>query len=93
MILIKDDVKDLINHDLTSYFKNMVCPDEHYFINVLLFVFKKDIMKQQTHFCNYDLQKTQALEFKNINREMIDKIKNMWFLFMRKVFNHSMIDF
>ena len=93
MILIKDDVKDLINHDLTIYFKNMVCPDEHYFINVLLFVFKKDVMKQQTHFCNYNLQKTQALEFKNINREMIDKIKSMGFLFMRKVYNHSMIDF
>ena len=67
MILIKDDVKDLINHDLTSYFKNMICPDEHYFINVLLYVFKKDVMKQQTHFCNYNLQKTQALEYKNIN--------------------------
>ena len=89
MILIKDDVKDLINNDLTSYFKNMVCPDEHYFINILLYVFKKDIIKQQTHFCNYDLQKTQALEFKNIGQDFINNIKNRGFLFMRKVNNDS----
>ena len=87
MILVKDDVKDLINNDLTNYFKNMICPDEHYFINTLLYIFKKDIIKQQTHFCNYDLRKTQALTFKNIDNNLIDKIKQKGFLFMRKVNN------
>lgn len=89
MILVKDDVKDLINNDLTPYFKNMICPDEHYFINILLYVFKKNIIKQQTHFCNYDLQKTQALEFKNIGLDFINNIKNRGFLFIRKVNNDS----
>ena len=89
MILVKDDVKDLINNDLTNYFKNMICPDEHYFINTLLYIFKKDIIKQQTHFCNYDLRKTQALTFKNIDNNLIDKIKQKGFLFMRKVNNYT----
>jgi hypothetical protein len=67
----------------------MICPDEHYFINILLYVLKKDIIKQQTHFCNYDLQKTQALEFKNIGYNFINNIRNMGFLFMRKVDNNN----
>ena len=87
MILVKDDVYDLIKNDLTNHFRHMICPDEHYFINVLLFIFKKNIIKQQTHFCNYDISKTQALEFKNININLINNIKNMGFLFMRKVMN------
>ena len=87
MILIKDDVYDLIKNDLTNHFQYMTCPDEHYFINILLFILKKNIIKQQTHFCNYDLSKTQALEFKNINNNLINKIKEMGFLFMRKVLN------
>ena len=87
MILVKDDVYDLIKNDLTNHFSYMTCPDEHYFINVLLFILKKDIIKQQTHFCNYDLSRTQALEFKNININLINKIKDMGFLFMRKITN------
>lgn len=85
MILVKDDVYDLIKNDLTNHFSYMICPDEHYFVNVLLFILKKDIIKQQTHFCNYDLSKTQSLEFKNININLINKIKDMGYLFMRKV--------
>tara|TARA_B110000037_G_C17108174_1_gene500756 strand:+ start:1073 stop:1822 length:750 start_codon:yes stop_codon:yes gene_type:complete len=87
MILINNDVRDIINNDLTYYFKNMVCPDEHYFVNILLYILKKDIIKQQTHFCNYNLSRTQALEFKNKNmsKVFIDKIRSVGFLFMRKV--------
>lgn len=86
MILIKDDVKLLIENDMTYYFKNMECPDEHYFINILLYIFKKNIIKSQTHFCNFDNTKTQALEFKNINFNLIQYIKNKGYLFMRKVY-------
>ena len=87
MILIKEDVYDLIKNDLTYHFRYMTCPDEHYFINILLFILKKNIIKQQTHFCNYDLSKTQALEFKNLNINLINKVKSMGFLFIRKVMN------
>ena len=67
------------------YFRNVECPDEHYFINILRFILKKDIIISQTHFCNFDLTKTQALTFKNINESMLKKIKSLGFLFMRKV--------
>ena len=43
MILIKDDVKDLITHDLTSYFKNMVCGKEsifqYFFDNLIEYIY------------------------------------------------------
>ena len=86
MILTKNDVKLLTENDLTYYFENIECPDEHYFINILLYILKTDIIKSQTHFCNFDNTKTQALEFKNINFNLIQHIKNNGYLFMRKVF-------
>lgn len=91
MILVREDVEILIKNDLTNEFQLMICPDEHYFINVLNEIFKKKIIKRQTHFCNYDLQKTQGLEFYNVDKKMIDKIRNYGFLFMRKVNNMSVI--
>ena len=87
MILIKEDIELLLKNDFTTYFSNLQCPDEHYFINVLLNIYKKNIIKSQTHFCNFDVSKTQALNFKNVNESFIKNIKNMGFLFMRKVFN------
>ena len=86
MILIYDDVKLLVENDMTSYFKSMICADEHYFINILLYILKRNILKSQTHFCNYDLKKTQALEFYNPSNELKNSIKKNGFLFMRKVF-------
>jgi hypothetical protein len=86
MILVRDDVNLLIKNDLTQYFKAMECPDEHYFINVLLYILKRNIIKSQTHFCNFDKTKTQAIEFKNINTDLIQFIKNNGYLFMRKVY-------
>ena len=91
MILIREDVENLIKYNLTYEFQNMICPDEHYFINVLNNIFKKKIIKRQTHFCNYDLEKTQGLEFYNIDKKLIEKIRNYGFLFMRKVNNMSVI--
>ena len=86
MILTREDIKVLIENDLTFYFKNLECPDEHYFINILLYVLKRNIIKSQTHFCNFDITKTQALEFKSINLNLVNLIKNKGFLFMRKVY-------
>jgi hypothetical protein len=93
MILIKNDIIDLLNYNFTLYFNNMQCPDEHYFINVLLNFFKKIIIKHQINFCNYDLNKTQAIEFNYIDKNLIDKIRKHGFLFMRKVNKKSIINY
>jgi hypothetical protein len=92
MILIKNDVKLLINNDLTNYFYKMECPDEHYFINIFLNIFKINFIKKQINFCNTDFNKTQALEFNLVNNIFINKIRSYGFLFMRKVNNNSNID-
>ena len=92
MILIRNDVEQLIKFDYTSHYQNMTCPDEHYFINILLHIFKRKIIKKQIDFCNYDLRRTQALEFMNIDTTFINSIRNYGFLFMRKVDNKSIVD-
>jgi hypothetical protein len=93
MILVREDVQKLIENDFTSYFKNIECPDEHYFVNVLTWLLKCNIKKWQTHFCNNDFLRTQALEFKVVNKEFINRIKKYGFLFMRKVSVNSIINF
>ena len=92
MILTRNDVELLIKHDLTEHFRIMICPDEHYFINILPHIFKKILIRKQISFCNNDLKKTQALEFKNVNKNFINSIRNQGFLFMRKVKNNTFID-
>lgn len=88
MILTRDDVSLLLQKNLTNHFNYMECPDEHYFINVLINVFKKNIFKKQIVYCNTDLHKTQALVFLHIQNEHIDLIRKYGFLFMRKL-NYS----
>jgi hypothetical protein len=93
MVLIKNDLHDIIkNKNLTKYFEKMECPDEHYFINILQYLFKKNILKNQITFCNYDLNRTQALEFNNVNNYFIDNIRKYGFLFMRKINKNAKID-
>ena len=92
MILIRSDVELLIKNDLTEHFRYMTCPDEHYFINILPHILKKILIRKQISFCNNDLKKTQALEFKNVNKNFINIIRNQGFLFMRKVKNDTYID-
>jgi len=92
MILIKDDIELLLKYNVTKDFKLMQCPDEHYFINILLYLFKSKIIKKQTHFCNTNLNRTQALEYVNIDNKFIKKIRDYGFLFMRKVKENSYID-
>ena len=93
MILIRNDVKILIeNNHLTEHFKNMQCPDEHYFVNILPNIFKRLFIKRQTHFCNPNLNRTQALEYYNIDKNFIDKVRNNGYLFMRKLTIKTNID-
>ena len=92
MILTKDDVKLLINNNLTEHFRYMQCPDEHYFVNILPNILQKKFIRKQIHFCNHDLQKTQALEYNIINKQFIDNMRKYGFLFMRKVTIKSNID-
>jgi hypothetical protein len=92
MMLIKEDVEKLIKYDYTNHFNSMICPDEHYFINIILYIFKSNIYKKQITFCNPDFSKTQALEFKFINDILIKKIRDHGFLFMRKTKKDSIID-
>lgn len=92
MILIKSDIELFIKNDLTYYYNVMTCPDEHYFINNLLYIFKREIIKQQTHFCNNKLERTQALEFKNVHNIFIKEVRKYGFLFMRKIGKDSIVD-
>ena len=91
MILIREDVQYFIMNNYTDHFRSMTCPDEHYFINILKYVFKKKVIQRQINFCNTDLRRTQALEFLNIDDNFINNIRSMGFLFMRKVGNKAFI--
>ena len=91
MILIRKDVLYFIKNDYTEYFKYLECPDEHYFINIMINIFRQKFIIKQITFCNPDLNKTQALEFNNVDDEFINKIRNLGFLFMRKVNLKSII--
>ena len=91
MVLIKDDVKKIITNNFTKYFSNMICPDEHYFINILLYLLGSKIIFNQIVFCNYNLNATQGLDFNYVNENLIKSIRNMGFLFMRKVGNKSIV--
>ena len=93
MILTKEDVIILLNNNLTAHFNNMQCPDEHYFINVLLNIFKRHVIRKQINFCNNDMHKTQALEFNYVDTIFINNIRKHGFLFMRKVTDKSIINF
>ena len=93
MILTREDVHWFLENDSTNDFERMICPDEHYFINLFLHIYKKEFIRQQTHFCNPNLQHTQALYFQHLSNPVIQKIRQMGFLFMRKVDEKTEIDF
>ena len=85
MILIKDDVRKIITNNFTNYFSNMICPDEHYFINILLYLLGSKIIFNQIVFCNYNLNATQGLDFNYVDEKLIKSIRSMGFLFIRKI--------
>lgn len=92
MILIRDDVKYFIQHDYVPYFKYLICPDEHYFINIFLHIYKKKCIYKQINFCNYNLNETQALLFNNVTPNIINYARKHGFLFMRKVSKYSTVN-
>lgn len=92
MLLTREDVKWLIENDYTDFFQQMECPDEHYFINLFLSVYKKEFIKQQIHFCNLYTNRTQAENFYQVNKELIYRARTSGALFLRKVTKVSNID-
>ncbi len=92
MILIKEDVQWFLNNNFINDFRFMECPDEHYFINLIINIYKKGIILQQINFCNPDIKKTQAINFNIVNSKFINQIRSSGFLFMRKVIPQSQID-
>jgi hypothetical protein len=92
MILIKDDIDLILKINLTNHFTLMECPDEHYFINLFINILKRKIIKKQTHFCNYDINKTQALEFNFLDKNFINILREKEFLFIRKIKENSIVD-
>ena len=91
MVLIKDDVRKIITNNFTKYFSNMICPDEHYFINILLYLLGSKIIFNQIVFCNYNLNATQGLDFNYVDENLIKSIRNMGFLFIRKIGVKSLV--
>jgi hypothetical protein len=92
MMLIREDVERFIKEDYSEYFRTLECPDEHYFVNIIINFFKKKFIMKQITFCNPNLDRTQALEFNNIDNDFLNKVRDLGFLFMRKVNKNSNID-
>lgn len=92
MLLTKEDVKWFIENDYTEDFKNLECPDEHYFINLFLHIYKKEFIKQQILYCNNDISRTQAENFYIVNKYVVNRVRVLGCLFLRKVNKFSRID-
>lgn len=85
MILTREIVKKLLNNmKYIKLFKNIECSDEHYFINVLK-ILKEKYYDHQIIYCNPYINRTQAITFKIINNNLIKKIKENKYLFIRKI--------
>lgn len=94
MMLIRNHVKFLLNNtNLLKCFKNMICPDEHYFINILKFYgFLDTIEDIQITFCNFNINRTQGLLHRNININIIKKLSKKY-LFIRKIDFNSFVNY
>jgi hypothetical protein len=89
------------NISLINYFKFMLCPDEHFYINVLNIKSENDIKNngvtdilikdKQICFCNFKLSSTQGKEQYIITFNLIKKLRKMGFFFMRKVTKNTII--
>jgi hypothetical protein len=92
MVLTRDDIKLIIENNFLNDFKFMECPDEHYFVNLFLHIYKKDFHNQLINYCNPEIYKTQALTFFFVDKHCIIRARNIGCLFMRKVNRFSRID-
>lgn len=88
MILTRQDADRFVKYPFMQYFASMECPDEHYFINIMIHVFQQKFFLRQTHYCNPDIKKTQAIVFDSLTDTFLQRIRSNGFLFLRKVQNH-----
>ena len=88
------------NIELLNHFKYLTCPDEHFFINILNMKNKiegeKDnrdlkLLNRQICFCNFKLSATQGKEHKTITKQLINKLRELGFFFMRKITKNTFI--
>jgi hypothetical protein len=89
------------NISLINHFKFMLCPDEHFYINILSMKREDDIKKygetdisikdKQICFCNFKLSATQGKEHKIVNYNLIKQLRGMGFFFMRKITKNTFI--
>jgi hypothetical protein len=92
MILVRKHVSLFMNYIYLSEFKNMTCPDEHYFINILkLHGQLNEIENRQIVFCNYNINRTQGIEHKKLMFNDILKIISRGYLFIRKINSNTAI--
>jgi len=85
MLITREDAELFIQYPMIHFFSNMECPDEHYFINLIMYFFNKKIFMKQTHYCNPDPNKTQAVTFHHLSPKQLKDIQSKGYLFMRKV--------
>ena len=84
MILDRDTVSFFLKYNFTDHFKRMQCPDEHYFINMIL-LHKIPFNNRQICFCNPVLTRTQAIVQKSLTTDHVRQLLNYGFMFARKI--------
>ena len=94
MMLIRKHVfLFLKNTQYLRAFNNLICPDEHYFINIIrLNKLLYEVDDRQITFCNYNLNRTQGVVHNNLSVDNMKKIMAMGFLFIRKITNKTKIN-
>lgn len=92
MILIREDVKWFLENNFIRDFSVMECPDEHYFVNLMIHIYKKEFYNQLVDYCNPEINKTQAVTFYFVDKHCIIRARNLGCLFMRKISKLSRVD-
>ena len=94
MMLIRKHVYLFLkNTKYLKAFNNLICPDEHYFINILrLNKLLHEVDDRQITFCNYNLGRTQGIVHSQLSLNNMIKIMAMGYLFMRKITNKTKIN-
>ena len=70
----------------------MQCPDEHYFINIIL-LNKIDFINRQICYCNPILNRTQAIVQKSLTDNHVKRLVEMGFMFARKIEKNTYINY
>lgn len=94
MLLTREDVEWFTHptNNFTRDYERLECPDEHYFINLYLYIYNKEYIRQKILYCNDNPTRTQAVNFNVINKDLIKRARMSGCLFIRKVSQKSIID-